>query len=100
MATILKIGLLLISLSVQAEWFGYPVLGYQLEKPSTANGTFFCKDAGDLVASPYIRQPIYNYKGFSVVGNANHKSCQFGKDTPSYDAIGIGIELDTRKLFE
>lgn len=96
MKTLLVVILLGLSTAVLAgEWFGYPVLGYQIEIPSTSNGLLLCENSSDLVASPYIRQPIYNHKGIAVVGNLNHKSCQFGKDEPSYDAIGVGIELKT-----
>ena len=82
------------------EWFGYPVLGFQIERPSTANGTFFCQDTGELVASPYIRQPLYRHKGVALVGNFNHKSCWVSADEPSYDAVGVSIELNTEYLFK
>lgn len=86
---------------VRAEWGGFPVVGFQYELPSDANGQFFCKEGGSqVVAMPYLRQPIYRYKGFSWVASINHKSCAFGSDTPSYDAIGTGIELDTCWIFD
>ena len=86
-------------MSAHAEWFGYPAFGYVIEAPSTSNGTFFCREEGDLVGSTYIHQPVYKHKGFAVIGSYSHKSCQYGEDAPSYDAIGIGIEIDTRELF-
>ena len=81
-------------------WGGFPVIGFQYEIQSGANDQFFCKNSGDLVAHPYIRQPLYTHKGFSWVASANHKSCGFGEDTASYDAIGTGFELDTCWIFD
>lgn len=92
--------LIVASNSYAGNWGGFPVIGFQYEIQSGANAQFFCKNSGDLVAHPYIRQPIYTHKGFSWVAGANHKSCGFGEDTESYDAVGTGIELDTCWIFD
>ena len=101
MRKLLVITTLVLSLPVMAEWGGFPVIGFQYELPSDANGTHFCQEgSSQIVAMPYVRQPIYRYKGFSWVASVNHKSCGFGSDLPSYDAIGTGIELDTCWIFD
>jgi len=102
MKTLMITAALVMSVSAYAgQWGGYPVIGFQLEYPSNANTTHFCQEGGNqVVSSPYIRQPIYTQKGFSWVAGLNHKSCTFGADAPSYDAVGTGIELDTCWIFD